>query len=273
MTDLNNDGAAAPDDSAMFEATVSSIPDNPAATPEPAPSPEPVAQTPAEPATPSAPEPAIPPGVLREEKEARRAAERRAEALERQLTALQPKPEPKPRSDVFENPSAFVQEEVQPILDPVQNEIRSLREFYSQRDAVREHGQEKVVAAYNALHEAAVSGDPEATAVVQRVKQSMDPFGDIVKWHTKSTVLSQIGTDINAYNQRIIDEALKNPEVQKRFLETARAQAQQSGNVVTRPAVSTLPSLNKVGSVALPEAASDVSDDDLWNNTTSRKRA
>lgn len=267
MSDLN-DGATAPDDSALFESTVGNEAEAPVVStelppepPAPEPSPSPAA------------EPAIPPSRLREEAEARRAAERRAEALERQIAEMQPRLEPKPRTDMFENPSAFVQEEVQPILDPVQREIGSLREFYSKRDAIREHGQEKVAEAFNAMHQALGSGDPDASSAYARIKGSQDPFGDLVSWHSRNQVLAEVGSDPAAYRQKIIEEALKDPEVRKRLFEETRQQAQQSGNVITRPSISTLPSLSRVGAVALPDSSADVSDDDLWNNTTSRKRA
>lgn len=278
MSDLNDDGATAPvDDNALFSSVVSGETEAPASDPtlEPAPS-APVAQQLETPSQPQQSEPAIPPSRLREEADARRAAERRADEFERRLAAMQPKPEPKPRSDVFENPSSFVQEEVRPLIDPVTQEIGQLREFYSQRDAVREHGAEKVKAAYDAMDQALRSGDPDAQATYQRARKSLDPFGDIVKWHQKATVFSEIGNDVEAYRQRIIEDALKNPDIQKRALEAARLTASQSGNVVTtpaRPAVSSLPSLNKVGAVALPEGQDEVSDAELFTKTTSRKRA
>jgi hypothetical protein len=60
--------------------------------------------------------------------------EARLAAIERQQQPQQPRQ----RSDVFENPSAFVQEEVQPILDPITaGDRRKVREFYSRRDVRR----------------------------------------------------------------------------------------------------------------------------------------
>jgi hypothetical protein len=155
----------------------------------------------------------------------------------------------------------------------VRSEIGQLREFYSQREAVRTHGAEKVQAAYQALEKGMASRDPEAWTVYNRAMQSMDPYGSIVDWHKQRETLAQIGGDLDSYKQRLLDEALKDPEYQKKVLEAARGQAQQSGSAVARPAVSSLPSINRVGSAALHNNQQDVSDAELFDATTRRKRA
>lgn len=285
MADGMNDALTGGDDDALFNDVISSGPVT--VQPEP-PQPEPpqlepvappavqVTTTPAAPVQPS--EPAIPPGRLREETEARRAAERRAIELEARLAAIerqQQPQQPRQRADVFENPSAFVQEEVQPILDPVTQQISQMREFYSRREATREHGAEKVKAAYDWIAEGIASRDPEAVAVYQRAMQSMDPFGDITRAHLQRQTFQEIGGDLNAYRQRVLDEALKDQAFQAKVLEAARAQAQAAGTTITRPAgaVASLPSITKVGAAALSEGQQpDLSDAELFEATTSRKR-
>ncbi|MGJ5022340.1 hypothetical protein [Bradyrhizobium oligotrophicum] len=285
MSDGTNDALLGGDDTALFADVISGG----AAQAEPQGDPEPQ-QPEAAPAIPVAvqaepapqaqqQEPAIPPSRLREEAEARRAAERRAIELEARLAALERQAPPqqqqqRQRSDVFENPSAFVQEEVQPILDPVTQQITQLREFYSQREAVREHGAEKVRAAYDWLGQGIAARDPEAVAVYQRAMQSMDPFGDIVKAHLQRQTFQEIGGDLNAYRQRILDEALKDQAFQARVVEAARAQAQATGATIAKPVVTSLPNINRVGAAALPEGQAEESDTDLFSKvTTSRKRA
>lgn len=266
MNDTTNDGALAPaDDHALFssavDGTLADLPDD-----------QPLRSQPE--IIPPVVEPAIPPSRLREEADARRSAERERDELRGRLAAFQeqqrPKAEPQARPDVFENPSRFVQDEVNPLIDPVKNEISTLREFYSQRDAVREHGQEKVTQAFQALDQAANSGDPDAVATVARVKKSMDPFGDIVSWHSRKSILAEVGSDPKAYREKVIAEALKDPEVQKRFLESTRAVATATGRTVNRPV--SLPSLTRVGAAALPEDQ-DVDDAALFKAATQGKRS
>ncbi|MGJ5075487.1 hypothetical protein [Bradyrhizobium oligotrophicum] len=286
MSDGTNDALMGGDDDALFQDVISGGPAP--ADPQPGPDPTP-AQQPAVVEQPQAvqpapqaqqPEPAIPPSRLREEAEARRAAERRAMELEARLAALertaqpQQPPQQRQRSDVFENPSAFVQEEVQPILDPVTQEITRMREFYSRREAEREHGGEKVKAAYDWISQGIAQRDPEAVMVYQRAMQSMDPYGDITRAHLQRQTFQEIGPDLNAYRQRILDEALKDQAFQARVLEAARAQAQATGATIAKPVVTSLPNINRVGAAALPEGQVEESDADLFSKvTTSRKRA
>jgi hypothetical protein len=170
----------------------------------------------------------------------------------------QPRQQPEPekvveRPDMFENPDGFVEHGVRSAVDPVKAEVGQLREFYSRREAIRDHGQEKVQAAFSALDQAAKAGDPEARAVCAKVKESMDPFGDIVQWHQRSTVISEVGNDPAAYRQRILDEALKDQAFLNKALEQARGVATP---VVNGPKPAALPSLNRVA------AASDDGDEE-----------
>lgn len=278
MNDLTTEGAAAPADDNVLYASIINGDELPSDPPEPAP--EPVEPAPV--AIAHAPEPAIPPGVLREEKEARRAAERERDELRGRLAAFermqpQSKQPEAPRVDpvdrVLSDPTGLIREEAQQLVDPFNQQMAQLREFYSRRDAIREHGQEKVTTAFQALDQAARAGDLEAQATVSRVKQSMDPFGDIVRWHQQSVTLAETKGDLDAYRKRILEDALKDPEFQKQVLTATRQTAQQAGNVVARPAVSAPPSLNRIGSAALPDSQADVSDEDLFASTTRRKRA
>lgn len=197
----------------------------------------------------------IPPWRLREEAEARRAAEQRAMQHEQELAQmrqamaqLQEQSKPKtPAPDIFEDPSAFVDHGVRSAIDPVKSEISQLREFYSQREAVREHGAEKVKAAYDAIAGGLRAGDPEAKAVYQRAMQSMDPYGDIMKWHTKQTLFSQIGTDPNAWFEKQMEERMKDAAFQSKILERIRGQAQQRPSATQIP-----PSLNRATTASAP---------------------
>lgn len=215
------------------------------------------AEEPAVPVTTEQPQPkdtgqGIPPWRLKEEADARRAAEERATNYERMLADLQRQSkEPKqPVPDIFEDAQGFVDHRTGEAINPVKNEINQLREFYSQRDAIRSHGADKVNAAYQALDQAAKTGDPEAQAVVQRVKKSLDPYGEMVGWHQNKTILSEIGNDPNAYVERQLEERLKDPAYQAKVLERIRGAAQARPSVVTPLP----PSLNRATSAAPPGA-------------------
>jgi hypothetical protein len=216
----------------------------------------------------------IPSWRLKEEAEARRAAEERARQYERDMAELrqqlvqiqQQNKQPEKALDIFEDPNAFVDHGVRTAIDPVKQEISQLREFYSQRDAIREHGAEKVKAAYDAMDQALRSRDPEAHAVFQRAKQSLDPYGDIVKWHMKSTVFNQIGSDPNAWLEKQLEERLKDPQYQAKLLERIRGNVQPQ----QRPITQLPPSLGKVASSAPSDGEEDDSDAGLLKSALRR---
>lgn len=211
----------------------------------------------------------IPPYRLKEEADARRAAEDEArrnrqelDDMRRQLQAIQKQNEPKPVvPDLYENPDAFVDYHNQQAIGPIKSEISQLREFYSQRDAVREHGAEKVSAAYAALDQGLGQRDPEAIAVYQRAMKSMDPYGDIMKWHKRQTIFSTIGDDPDAFVERQIEERLKDPTYQAKVLERIRGAAQGRPSTVTPLP----PSLNRATSAAQVAGDEDDSDAGLLN--------
>lgn len=223
----------------------------------------------------------IPPWRLKEEAdgrraeaEARRAAEEREANHERELAdlrrqfqAIQKQNEPKaPVPDLYENPDGFVDHRTNQAIEPIKSEISQLREYYSQRDAIREHGAEKVKAAYEALDKGLRSRDPEAAAVYQRAMSSIDPFGDIMKWHKKQTIFRTIGDDPDAYVERQIEERLKDPTYQAKVLERIRGTAQTRPSTVT----SLPPSLNRATSAAALSDDDDESDAGLLQSALRR---
>jgi hypothetical protein len=227
---------------------------------------------------------AIPSWRLREETERARAAEMRAAELERKIAELSAKIAPAQRPDLYENPDGFVQETAKPLLEPIEQRLQQIEqerrreiEYFSQREAMREFGAESVKAAYDAMMEANRANNPDSLAVYHRMMNgSLDPYGDMVRWYKREIALREVGTDLDAYRKRIIEEALaKDPDVRRRAIELARAEAMQPGRTVTqaqKPVVQSLPSLNKVGSVALESQDEIESDDELFEKATRRKR-
>ncbi len=208
---------------------------------------------------PPEPERGPPAWRLKEEADARRAAEQERDRYRVELeTFRRQQQEQKPKPDMFENPDAFVDQGVRAQLDPVKQEIGQLREFYSQQRAVEKHGEEKVKLAYDWIAQGMQSRDPERMAIYNRAMASFDPYGDILASHHKHELFQQIGTDPSAYVDKQLDERLKDPAFAAKMLERIRGVTQ------TRPSATTTqlpPSLSRVSS-GLPRATDEDDDSD-----------
>lgn len=226
---------------------------------------------------------AIPAWVLREQKERARQAEQDNADLRARLAALerQPPQAPKPAPDLFENPSAFVQHELDPRLQKMHEEIREqvlaeTREENSRFFAMQQFGAETVHAARMALEQGIRAGDPHVKLVLDTARASRDPYGVITRWHRDRAALEAMGGDPEAYRKKVLEEALNDPEYRKRALEAERTQARGSGNNgVFRPAqprTPTSPSLANFGSGGGDEAQTEPSDDQLFRQAVSAKR-
>lgn len=214
----------------------------------------------------------VPSGRLREEREAREAAERRfneAQAnWQRQMQAIEarlPKQEQPKRPDLFENPDGAIDHGVRQAVDPIKSEIGQLREFYSQREAVREHGAEKVNAAKQALEQGMSVRDPEAWAIYNRAMQSMDPYGDIVNWHQQKSVFSQIGSDPNAWFGKTLDERLaSDPKFAAEIMQKIQNSVQGQNNSQAQQQIVVPPNLRRSpGARAGNEESGDMSNASL----------
>lgn len=222
----------------------------------------------AEPAPETQPQPeaketgGIPSWRLKEEAEARRAAEERYQNTVREMANLQAQiqqfqrqsqPPPKQPDDIFTDPTAFVNHYASAQVDPVKQEIGQLREFYSQRDAIRDHGPEKVKAAYDWIAQGMQSRDPARMTIYNRAMVSYDPYGEIIREHQKQTLFEQIGSDPIAYTKKQALELAKNdPEFQKELINSVRGSAQ------TRPGTTQIPpSLTRVSSAPPPNGGDD----------------
>lgn len=271
--------------------------DTPAAEPAPIVTPEPPAQAnrdeqgrfaaldeapPAAPPQPSEPdrEPTIPPARLREEAEARRKAEREADELRGQLKVLMERSAPqapqtpaKPPIDPFTDPEGFYRDigsQVEQVREQMRQEMRVERMNGSFDRASRDHGD-----AFNSALEAfAAVANPARNGGDERLRSEMlssyDPARFVMDWHARNTLLSEIGSDPNAYRQRIIDEYLSNPENKARLAEAVAPKPAAP----PAPTVKLPPSLNRSTGASSPSAqdGADVSDHELFASTVSRRR-
>jgi hypothetical protein len=203
-------------------------------------------------------EQSVPYAALKKEREARKALQARVDELTNHVLrrqTLEKPEEQQPDPEIWDDPTAFIRNQ----LSPVQNELQQTREFYSQREAVREHGAETVEAAYNALAEAMQQGDQGAQALYRKAMQSMDPYGELVAWHKRNEILSQVGTDPKAYEERLRAKILEELQGQAPAgQQPAGAQPQQSQ---TQP----LPSLNRSYGNAGNAQGGAITEEDIFN--------
>lgn len=220
-----------------------------------------------------------PPHRFREVSERARAAEARAAELERLLfQRVQPEPvkptEPAPKVEMWDNPEGFVTGFIDPVKQELAESLYQTREFYSRREAVREHGAEKVNEAVRVFSELVNTDKDHGPNAVKAIKASLDPIGEILKWHDQY----QERQDPELARKRAVERMLADPaqrELVSQMLnggapapQTQSAGNQPSGSIVKLP-----PNLNRMTSAASNKAAGDdVSDQELFHATTSRRR-
>lgn len=207
------------------------------------------------------PEAAIPPWRLREEADARRAAEERARLLEARLNEVaahlrQNQKQP----DFFENPDAATQALILRTLQPYAEEQRKAMMHMGKMVASSVHGADKVDAAEQAFLKAREDQvlDPMD---YERVVQAPNRYDAVVQWHRRQSVLSSVGDDPNAWFEKQLEQRMADPQFQAKLLEKVRAGA------AGRPSATQLPpSLSKVTAAAGngSEPIGDMSDASLF---------
>ena len=212
----------------------------------------------------------IPAWRLREEAENRRAAEARAQQYERELEQLrrnQPKPEP-PKPP----------ERPDPLLD-----LPGFYQYFEDREATREKNLRGEFS-----FEFARSSNPErfdkALAAVQqaspadilRVKDAYNPGKELLAWYAQHERTTIVGDDLEAYNKKVIAEALKNPEHLRQAAEALRLSVVPSTNGSRQPSPVRLPpSLNSMspsGAAIGGDDDADLSDEALFRHATTGMR-
>jgi hypothetical protein len=201
--------------------------DEPPAQPSTEPSPSP--QPPAEGRPPGADgEVNVPSWRLREEREAREAAHKRAEQAERYAAEVQrqyaewqrqvqqqqqPKPEP-----------------IDPLVDPEGYYGRMRNEWRQEMKAVQlennlqmaynRHG-DTFARAFQAFEQIGPQNPQWAASIVH----GPNPGEALVNWFNREQVLYEVGPDPKAYRSKVLDEALKDPAFLAKAYEAARAHA------------------------------------------------
>lgn len=257
------------------------------ATPEPS-APPAIAQPDAQPTATTAPatppvDPAAPPQeptVINEqgnrvplpeylgERDRRKVAERKAEEAERRYQELerQFRQSQQPRTpppDVLENPQAFAGH----LEQSMEQRFRGMMVNMS-FDMVRESNPNGFQAAWSALQDQVRSGN---SRVRDEIVSSPNPGSALMRWHQREETIRQIGDGgLEAYRQRMLDEAMKDPNFRTRAMEAWRTEAQQTQTSASPPNPS-VPSLNRTTGTRPAVPAGAPSDAEIFAHATARR--
>lgn len=144
----------------------------------------------------SAPEPEAAPEPKAEKQEPQMVPVSVVQGLRDEIRALksQPRQEPKPAPDFYEDPQAAIQHQI----EPVRNQVLNARLDMSQAIAEQQFGAEVVGEAMAAL-EAVAGSNP---AAVQQIMQARSPYHELVNWHQRQKVMSEIGDNPDAWKAK-----------------------------------------------------------------------
>lgn len=170
--------------------------------------------------------------------------------LARLSTPQKPAEPPAPPPTLWDAPDEFIASQ----LTPVQQQMADMREFVSENMAIQAHGAETVEAAKKAAEQ--IARTPEGQQMISRLLQSRHPYDDLVKWHKSQSILSEIGTDPEAYKQKIIQEYL----AQQQPTPQAQPQAPQAAAPVMPTSFAAAPTSGPRGGPEYggPRALSDI---------------
>jgi hypothetical protein len=218
----------------------------------------------------------VPVGAVQAEREKRQQAQQEAEALRREVAELrgmvtaQRQPAPQPQQEqqpvsIFENPEVFLQSQ----LSPVQQQMQETREMLMELQATQIHGAEAVAAAKAASE--ALFGTPEGKALASKPGNIFD---NLVKWHKQQQTFAKVGNDPDAWLNSEIEKRLADPAFLATAMERARAGAvAQPQNGRPTPVTNFPPSLSRLPAGGnVPQAAGDQSDGALFSSVTSGRR-
>lgn len=132
--------------------------------------------------------------------------DRDMQELRAQLARLsqpqKPAEPPAPPPTLWDAPDEFIKHQI----SPIEQRIRDMNERVSERLAVKEHGAETVTEAKSWIEQNVHT--PLGQRVLAELMQSDDPFEDLVKQYKSQSIMTEIGSDPEAYKQKIIQEYL-----------------------------------------------------------------
>lgn len=203
----------------------------------------------------------VPLAALHAEREKNKELARQLQQMQASIQALQQRPAATPPApvapakpkDFWEDPNAFVAEQ----LTPIQQQLQASNLRTSKMLAVQAHGRDTVQEAFQALGEA-LQTTPQARFEYQQIMASDHPYDEMVAWHRKHQAMSRVGTDPDAWLEAEIQKRIADPAFQAKVLETARGSASANGQSQQQPLTSVPPSLSRI-----PTGGNAVTDADL----------
>lgn len=204
---------------------------------------------------------------LLNEREKRQAEQRRAEILAQQIEQLRQQIQPPQQQipDQFADPQAYNnywEQRFQQQQAQFNQLAQNMRAENSLARAHDKHG-DVFEKAYQAVMDRAQQGDRQAA---QMIVNAPDPGTAMVAWYKREQTLSTVGDDPQAFTQRVLEEALNNPEFLAKALEKAK------GVASTQPTqqIKIPPSLNKATSAARSDDTGPVSDMAMYHHAIGR---
>lgn len=220
----------------------------------------------------------VPSWRLREIAEERRQWQTRAEEADRRNTDLarqmadlqrrmeQNAPQPEP-IDPYADLNGYLQQTLTPFEQRMSQMQSNLVLRASRAENVAVHGREAVEAAEKAIGEAMNSNHPDIPALRAKMSGSDDPVGVAIEWHKQSQMLKETGGDLNAYRERTLAEALKDPAFLAKALEAAKQST--GGQAQPRNIINLPPSIAKLSSAqSQADDDGDMSDGALFAHAT-----
>lgn len=129
----------------------------------------------------------VPLAALQEERQKSRTVAERLAQIEQMIQASQRQTaEPRKLPDMFEQPEAYSQSILQMMAERESGIIAEMSERFTRS----KHGDEVVDAAFETA---------KAAGVIDSFRGKKDPWGELVKWHKQHQVMSEIGTDPDAW--------------------------------------------------------------------------
>jgi hypothetical protein len=212
-------------------------------------------------------------------REVREEAERRVAETEarwqRQFEMLQrqnaPKPEPQPAPDLFDNPTGAIKHGVQQEMTPYEQRLQAMEareqsrlEYYSRREAFRDHGEQAVRTAYEWLANGVRSQDPDVMHTYNRAMQSEHPYDAVVQAYKRADIMHRIGAlgDLDKWAIQRAQELQQQQSQPQGNGQSRQPSRSPQGSIVKLP-----PSLSRVPASQVEEDdESDTSDAALFRH-------
>ena len=211
----------------------------------------------------------VPLNELLSTRERAQAAERERDELKRAIEQIQrqqaqQRQQPQEVPDVFADPQAYTQH----LQQSFQQSVAEMRlDMDLQMTEVRHP--DVFPKAWEAFLQAVGNPARPNPQLYQSVMSARSPGNAIVEWHQRESVLQEVGSDPQAYRQRLMDELLNDPAFTAKVLEATRQNAGSPNG--SRPGnVTRLPSLNRQTNAGGGREAldNDGSPEGIWDAAT-----